>query len=293
MILTIVFTYPTQNKILYGDLYNIKQSYYNKDISFEIDPLEYDKNNFEYKKQKSIFKYKENEIIIDKIVTQDEYIDIFLKIKTKWSLFEGTGLSIEHINKDNGIESSIATINYKILGYKNDYIDSELGLQPPNIILLRIDDKEEFYKESIFVGYRWADKQKDVEPLFPFGYGLSYTTFDYAKPVVDKRTVSSTDSITVSVKVKNSGSVAAKEIVQLYISDKKSSLPRPIKELKGFKKILLNPGEEKMVSFTIGKDALSFFDDKKHEWVAEPGKFEAIIASSSRDIRGKVGFELR
>lgn len=155
------------------------------------------------------------------------------------------------------------------------------------------NDKEEFYKESIFVGYRWADKQKDVEPLFPFGYGLSYTTFDYAKPVVDKRTVSSTDSITVSVKVKNSGSVAAKEIVQLYISDKKSSLPRPIKELKGFKKILLNPGEEKMVSFTIGKDALSFFDDKKHEWVAEPGKFEAIIASSSRDIRGKVGFELR
>lgn len=151
MILTIVFTYPTQNKILYGDLYNIKQSYYNKDISVEIDPLEYDKNNFEYKKQKSIFKYKENEIIIDKIVTQDEYIDIFLKIKTKWSLFEGTGLSIEHINKDNGIESSIATINYKILGYKNDYIDSELGLQPPNIILLRIDDKEEFYKSKKIV----------------------------------------------------------------------------------------------------------------------------------------------
>ena len=155
------------------------------------------------------------------------------------------------------------------------------------------NDKEEQYKEGIFVGYRWADMQKDVKPLFAFGFGLSYTTFDYAKPTVDKNVISGSDSITVSVKVRNSGKVAGKEIVQLYISDKKSSLPRPIKELKGFKKIALNPGEEKSVSFTIGKDALSYFDDKKHEWVAEPGKFEALVASSSQDIRGKVGFELK
>lgn len=154
-------------------------------------------------------------------------------------------------------------------------------------------DKDENYKESIFVGYRWADKQKDVKPLFPFGHGLSYTTFEYAKPEVDKTVISENDSITVTVKVRNTGKVAGKEIVQLYISDKKSSLPRPIKELKGFKKIALNPGEEKSVSFTLGKDALSYFDDKKHEWVAEPGKFEAVVAASAQDIRGKVGFELK
>ena len=154
-------------------------------------------------------------------------------------------------------------------------------------------DKDENYKESIFVGYRWADKQKDVKPLFSFGHGLSYTTFEYVKPEVDKTVISENDSITVSVKVRNTGKVAGKEIVQLYISDKKSSLPRPIKELKGFKKIALNPGEEKSVSFTLGKDALSYFDDKKHEWVAEPGKFEAVVAASAQDVRGKVGFELK
>ncbi len=154
-------------------------------------------------------------------------------------------------------------------------------------------DKDEYYKESIFVGYRWTDKQKDVKPLFPFGHGLSYTTFEYAKPEVDKTVISENDSITVTVKVRNTGKVAGKEIVQLYISDKKSSLPRPIKELKGFKKIALNPGEEKPVSFTLGKDALSYFDDKKHEWVAEPGKFEAVVAASAQDVRGKVGFELK
>jgi hypothetical protein len=81
--------------------------------------------------------------------------------------------------------------------------------------------------------------------------------------------------------------------VQLYISDKKSSLPRPIKELKGFEKIKLAPGEEKTVTLTVDKSALSFFDDKKHEWIAEPGKFEAIIGSSSKDIRGTVPFELK
>ena len=83
------------------------------------------------------------------------------------------------------------------------------------------------------------------------------------------------------------------EVVQLYISDKKSSLPRPVKELKGFQKVKLAPGEEKAVTLTIGKKALSFFDDAKHEWVAEPGKFEAIIGSSSRDIKGIVPFELK
>ena len=151
----------------------------------------------------------------------------------------------------------------------------------------------EKYNEGIFVGYRWTDKQKKVKPLFPFGYGLSYTTFEYGKPVADKKTISADDTITFTVSVKNTGTREGQEIVQLYISDKKSSLPRPVKELKGFDKVKLAPGEEKTVSFTITKDALSFFDDTKHEWVAEPGKFEAVIAASAADIKGVVPFELK
>lgn len=148
------------------------------------------------------------------------------------------------------------------------------------------------YHEDIFVGYRWADKEK-IKPLFPFGHGLSYTTFAYGKPSADKKTMTADDTISFTVNVKNTGTCEGQEVVQLYISDKKSSLPRPIKELKGFKKVRLAPGEEKAVTLTIDRKALSFFDDIRHEWVAEPGKFEAIIGSSSKDIRGIVPFELR
>lgn len=149
------------------------------------------------------------------------------------------------------------------------------------------------YNEGIFVGYRWADKQKKVKPLFPFGHGLSYTTFEYGKPVADSKTMSADGTLTVKVNVKNTGAREGQEVVQLYISDKKSSLPRPIKELKGFQKIKLAPGEAKEVTFTIDKEALNFFDDAQHAWVAEPGKFEAIIAASSADIKGIVPFELK
>lgn len=155
------------------------------------------------------------------------------------------------------------------------------------------DIVNEKYNEGIFVGYRWADKQKKAKPLFPFGHGLSYTTFEYGKPVADKKTMTADDTITFTVTVKNTGDREGQEVVQLYISDKKSSLPRPVKELKGFRKVKLAPGEEQKVSFTVAKDALSFFDDAKHEWIAEPGKFEAVIAASAADIRGVVPFELK
>ena len=130
-------------------------------------------------------------------------------------------------------------------------------------------------------------------PLFPFGYGLSYTTFDISKGRLNKKTISAGQGLNFKVNVKNTGTREGQEVVQLYISDKKSSLPRPVKELKGFQKVKLAPGEEKAVTLTIDKKALSFFDDAKHEWVAEPGKFEAIIGSSSRDIKGTVPFELK
>lgn len=148
------------------------------------------------------------------------------------------------------------------------------------------------YNEGIFVGYRWTDRQKKVQPLFSFGHGLSYTTFEYGKPVVDKREMKADEQLTVTVPVKNTGSREGKEVVQLYIRDKKSSVERPIKELKGFCKVSLKPGEEKEVSFTIDRSALSYFDAGSHQWVAEPGAFEAIVAASATDIRGQVEFKL-
>lgn len=148
------------------------------------------------------------------------------------------------------------------------------------------------YNEGIFVGYRWADKEK-TKPLFSFGHGLSYTTFAYGKAVADKKVMGQDETLTITLPVTNTGCREGSEVIQLYISDLKSSLPRPVKELKGFSKIKLAPGETREVTFTIGKEALSFFDDTRHEWVAEPGKFEAWIGASSTDIRNKVAFELK
>lgn len=151
---------------------------------------------------------------------------------------------------------------------------------------------DEVYQESLFVGYRWTDKQK-LTPLFPFGHGLSYTTFEYGKPALDKTVLTAGETLTVTVAVTNTGNRRGAEVVQCYVSDLKSSLPRPVKELKGFRKVSLAPGETREVSFTIGKEALSFFDDARHAWVAEPGKFEIRIAASATDIRSKAAFELK
>lgn len=148
------------------------------------------------------------------------------------------------------------------------------------------------YNEGIFVGYRWVDKEK-TKPLYSFGHGLSYTTFAYGKAVADKKVMGQDETLTITLPVTNTGSREGSEVIQLYISDLKSSLPRPVKELKGFSKVKLAPGETREVTFTIGKEALSFFDDTRHEWVAEPGKFEAWIGASSTDIRNKVAFELK
>jgi beta-glucosidase len=148
------------------------------------------------------------------------------------------------------------------------------------------------YKEGILVGYRWFD-EKEIKPLFCFGHGLSYTTFEYGRVTTDRKEMSATDTITVSVDVKNTGDREGSEVVQLYIRDRKSSLPRPVKELKGFEKVSLLPGETRTVSIDIDVSALSFFDPDKHEWIAEPGDFEALIGSSSDDIRGKTGFTLK
>ena len=122
---------------------------------------------------------------------------------------------------------------------------------------------------------------------------MSYTTFEYGKLVADKDEMSVSDEITFKISVKNVGDRVGKEVVQLYISDKKSSLPRPVKELKGFQKITLMPGEEKQVTFTVGKNELSFYDDNKEAWIAEPGVFEALVGSSSAEIKGRVVFSVK
>lgn len=157
----------------------------------------------------------------------------------------------------------------------------------------RKDEKiiDEEYKEGIFVGYRWVDKEK-VTPVFAFGHGMSYTTFKIGKATADKAKLAQGDSITFIVSVENTGTKAGAEVVQLYVRDCKSSLVRPYKELKAFKKVYLKPGEVKEVKLTIGTDALSFFDDKAHKWTAEPGDFEALIGNSSDNLKQKVKFVL-
>ena len=154
------------------------------------------------------------------------------------------------------------------------------------------DSIRQEYKEDILVGYRWYDTKK-IKPLFPFGYGLSYTQFEYEKPEISSNIMKSDDIIEIKCTVKNVGSVTGKEIVQLYIGDEKCSVLRPLKELKDFCKITLKPGESKEVLFSIDKDELMFFDDELHEWKAEPGKFKAYIGSSSKDTKWVLDFKLQ
>ena len=151
---------------------------------------------------------------------------------------------------------------------------------------------DEEYKEGIYVGYRWIDKEK-IKPLFSFGHGLSYTTFKIGKVSADKKEVSQDGQITFTVNVQNTGKRAGAEVVQLYISDLKASVDRPAKELKGFKKVYLQPGESKDVSISIRKDALSFYDETIHSWKAEAGEFEALVGNAADNICSKVKFTLR
>lgn len=151
-----------------------------------------------------------------------------------------------------------------------------------------------FYDEGIYVGYRWFNSvmnTKKIKPQFPFGHGLSYTTFKYGKPVLSGNRMSSQQgSISVTLPVTNTGSVKGKEIVQLYIGDDKCSVDRPAKELKGFSKVELLPGETKSVTFQITADDLSFFDEHAGQWRVEPGKFTAYFCASEADVRQKASF---
>ncbi|MCJ7472909.1 MAG: glycoside hydrolase family 3 C-terminal domain-containing protein [Actinobacteria bacterium] len=139
------------------------------------------------------------------------------------------------------------------------------------------------YREGIFIGYRYYDT-KDIKPLFPFGHGLSYTNFSYTGISLDKKEISDSEIVNVTVKVKNTGKVKGKEVVQLYVRDVKSSVIRPEKELKGFVKVELEPGEEKKVTFTLGKRAFAYYNVDMGDWHVESGDFEILVGGSSRDM---------
>lgn len=154
------------------------------------------------------------------------------------------------------------------------------------------DGEKVEYKEGIFVGYRWTDKE-GVKPQFAFGHGLSYTEFKYGKIRLDAKAVAVDGVLKVRIPVTNVGDIAGAEVVQMYIHDVEASLPRPVKELKGFRKVFLAPGETAEVTFEIGKDALSYYDPAVHEWVAEAGDFKVMVGSASDDIRAEASFRLK
>ncbi|OQA27306.1 MAG: Xylan 1,4-beta-xylosidase precursor [Verrucomicrobia bacterium ADurb.Bin345] len=152
-------------------------------------------------------------------------------------------------------------------------------------------DDQVHYLESIYVGYRYYDT-KQVEPLFPFGHGLSYTTFEYGALKIAPEGRGPDACVMVTAELENTGGRAGAEVVQLYVRDVESRLERPLKELKGFQKIQLEPGEKKTVSLKLKKDAFSYYDPDRKGWVAEPGDFEILLGSSSRDLRLKGKFSL-
>jgi beta-glucosidase len=149
------------------------------------------------------------------------------------------------------------------------------------------EEKKVYYDEGIFVGYRWFDKEK-IDPLFPFGFGMSYTTFEYGSIHLGKESITGTDdTFNIELDVVNTGERSSAEVVQVYSRDTQASVERPPKELIGFGKIRLKPGEKKTASITVRAEDLAFYDIHKHEWVVEHGDFEILVGRSAQDILAK------
>jgi len=152
-------------------------------------------------------------------------------------------------------------------------------------------DKRVALGDGIFTGYRQHDRS-GIEPRFPFGFGLSYTSFAYENLRLSADRITSTAGVTVSIDVINTGRCAGAEVVQLYVRDVEASVPRPMKELKGFAKVQLEPGERKSVSFELGARAFAFYDVTRHDWVVEPGQFDLLVGASSRQILATVTLQV-
>jgi beta-glucosidase len=147
------------------------------------------------------------------------------------------------------------------------------------------------YGERLFVGYRYYDKKR-VAPLFPFGFGLSYTTFEYGDLELSATRIGPDETLEVSITVTNTGSRGGKEVVQVYVRDVEAHLQRPEKELKAFAKVALEPRERKTVTLVLTRESLAYFDDRSREWVVEAGTFEVLVGASSQDIRAVARFEM-
>ena len=154
-----------------------------------------------------------------------------------------------------------------------------------------VNDLHVKFSEGIFLGYRYFD-QRSVKPLFPFGFGLSYADFSYSNLKVSKESIKSGEGLEVSFTLKNTGNYDGAEVSQLYIKDEKSSLPRPVKELKGFAKTYLKKGQEAEVKIKLDPTVFSYFNKERGGWITEPGKFKVLIGSSSQDIRLQIEIEI-
>ena len=149
------------------------------------------------------------------------------------------------------------------------------------------DGTKQEYKEDILVGYRWFDTKK-IAPQFAFGYGLSYTTFEYGKISADKKEYTAADVVKVSFTIKNTGKTDGAEIAQVYVSQPKASVLRPAKELKAFKKVNLKAGETQTVELELNVKDFAFYNDKTQTWEVEPGEFILCNAASSANVKSKV-----
>jgi len=165
--------------------------------------------------------------------------------------------------------------------YKNYIPDGGAWYESPNYITRPVPIFDVRYEEGIFCGYRHYDKH-DIEPLFPFGHGLSYTTFGYSDLSL---TPNETGGVDVSFIIKATGKLACDEIAQVYVGDVESSVPRPLRELKGFESVTLQPGESKVVNISLGKRAFSYYDTERKDWHLEPGAFRIMVGSSIKDIQ--------
>ena len=215
------------------------------------------------------------------VVTMSPWIDQVASVLEAGLAGQGGGLAIADVifGTANPSGKLAVTIPYRIE-------DTPAFLHFPG------ENGVHLYGEGIFVGYRYYDARK-IEPLFPFGFGLSYTEFSYSDMRVDKESISDQETITVSCTVQNTGDRFGKEIIQLYVRDRSSRLKRPEKELKGFEKIGLEAGQSRQVEFLLDARDFSYYDPALEQWVAESGDFDILIGGSSRDIRLQTSVTLR
>ena len=163
------------------------------------------------------------------------------------------------------------------------------GWQEDHVITDPIIDVK--YDEGVFVGYRWYEN-KNIEPLYAFGFGLSYTSYEYSNLKIEQKSIKAGASLNFTIDIKNTGAIDGQEIVQIYVRDIASSVERPLKELKDFQKIQLNTGAKKTLHFTLTERDFAFWDVKTENWVVEPGQFEILVGSASNTILAKVLLEI-